>query len=310
MMRIEEPDDNREHEPDERSEQPVDDISAADDSPEPVGEQLDDGNHGDIDDDVAEPLSPGGDNEPDETGKAEADGGDESRGESKRAEKPRKKLSEKERESIMKVIEAVLFAGQEPLSAPRIAACIPGMDGRTVRSMLFDLRNRYDEQELGFELEEVAGGFRLYTRPEYYPYIERLFKQRSGVKLSPAAIETLAIIAYKQPVTRAQIEDVRGVAAGPLLRTLLDFDLIKIVGRKEILGRPLLYGTTKKFLENFGLKGIKDLPRIEEFQATAKDKGLTELQAADVQSVALETASETADISPDGTELMGEGEEE
>jgi len=218
-------------------------------------------------------------------------------------------LSDEEREEIRSVVEAILFAAQEPLSAPRIAACIPGVDGRTVRSMLFELRERYARENRGFELEEVAGGFRLYTRPEYHVYVERLFRQRQGVRLSPAAIETLAIVAYKQPITRAEIEDIRGVAVGPVLRTLMDFGLLRIVGRKEVLGRPLLYGTSKKFLEHFGLKGIKDLPKIEEFHAAARDKGLAEVEPGDIQSVALETAAETSEISPDGSELSDRGDD-
>jgi len=219
-------------------------------------------------------------------------------------------LNEEDRRDIKAAIEAILFAATEPLSAPRIAKCIPGADGRFVRTLLWELAGEYEEARRGFLLEEVAGGFRLYSRPEYHTNVEKLFRQRPGVRLSTAAVETLAIVAYKQPITRAEIEDIRGVAVGPVLRNLLDLSLAKIVGRAEVLGRPLLYGTTKKFLEQFGLKSLRDLPKSEDFQAAAAAKAIERVPAEDVASVALQTAIETSSISPDGIESAGEGEEE
>lgn len=207
-------------------------------------------------------------------------------------------------------VEAILFAAGEPLPATRIARCISGVDGRRVRSLLLELIKEYETQRRGFLLEEVAGGFRLYSRPEYFANVEKLFKQRQGVRLSTAAIETLAIVAYKQPITRADIEDIRGVAVGPMLRNLLDLSLVKIAGRAEILGRPLLYGTTKKFLEHFGLKSLADLPKIEDFQSAMAEKADAPMPPEDIGAVALQTAIETADISPDGVELSATDEEE
>jgi len=219
-------------------------------------------------------------------------------------------LDDESRSDIKAAIEAVLFAAAEPLPAARIARCIPGAPGRLVRVLLLELAGEYEEGRRGFLLEEVAGGFRLYSRPEYHDNVEKLFRQRPGVRLSTAAVETLAIVAYKQPITRAEIEDIRGVAVGPILRNLLDLSLVKIVGRAEVLGRPLLYGTTKKFLEQFGLKSLRDLPKSEDFQAAAAAKAVQPVVLEDVASVALQTAIETADISPDGIEWAGEDEEE
>jgi len=213
------------------------------------------------------------------------------------------RLSDEARAEIKAAIEAVLFAAQDPLSTSRIAGCIRGADGRLVRSLLKEIAEDYRTSNRGFQVEEVAGGFRLYSRPDLHQYVEKMFKQRQAVRLSPAAVETLAIVAYKQPVTRAEVEDIRGVATGPILRNLLDLSLIKIAGRAEVLGRPLLYGTTKKFLEHFGLKSLADLPRSEDFQAAAEQEEASGVSAEDMASVALRTALETAEISPDGAEL-------
>ncbi|MCA8971947.1 MAG: SMC-Scp complex subunit ScpB [Planctomycetes bacterium] len=123
-----------------------------------------------------------------------------------------------------------------------------------------------DEQQRPYELREHGGGLRLFTREDYYPYLLRLRSLKKVEKLTPAALETLAIIAYRQPVIRAEIEAIRGVRTGPLLRALLDRKLIQVVGRAEVPGAPLQYGTTPRFLDRFGLKDIADLPSLKEFR--------------------------------------------
>jgi len=163
-------------------------------------------------------------------------------------------------------VEAMLFSSSDPITAKRLAAPIAdtGIDTRGVRRLLKELGCEYDEAGRGFRIEEIAGGFQVLTRPEYAEYIAELRGGGGGGRLSQAALETLAVVAYKQPVTRADIEAIRGVQAGPLLRALLQKGLVKISGRAEVIGRPLLYATTKRFLEHFGLKSLNELPKVEE----------------------------------------------
>ncbi|MBN1787384.1 MAG: SMC-Scp complex subunit ScpB [Sedimentisphaerales bacterium] len=165
------------------------------------------------------------------------------------------------------VIEAVLFASDEPLSAERIGA-ISEFNGppSQIRECIERLNEQYGRSGRAFRIEEIAGGFQMMTLPDYNNWLRKLLRQRGETKLSPAALETLAIIAYKQPVIRADVEAIRGVACGEMIRSLIYKGLVKIVGKAEILGRPLLYGTTKKFLEVFGLNSLKDLPKVEELK--------------------------------------------
>ncbi len=162
-------------------------------------------------------------------------------------------------------IEAILFATEQPLSLRRVAEVLSTTSGRA-RKIIDALAEEYDTQGRGFGIQEIAGGYQVLTRPEFGGVVQQLFKVNRRHRLSAAALETLAIVAYKQPVIRAEIEDIRGVQAGPLLRSLMDQGLVKIVGRAESLGRPMLYGTTKKFLMYFGLTSPKDLPPVEELQ--------------------------------------------
>jgi segregation and condensation protein B len=161
------------------------------------------------------------------------------------------------------IIEALLFVADEPLSAGKIAEAV-GVGAQEVRALVEGLRAEYEAEGRAFTIEELAGGYRMFTRPEYHPYLRIFTKEPREVKLSPAALETLAIVAYKQPINRAQVEAIRGVDSSGVIQRLLEYRLIKIVGRSEELGRPLLYGTTKEFLEHFGLKSIRDLPKVQE----------------------------------------------
>lgn len=165
------------------------------------------------------------------------------------------------------VIEAILFASDEPLSAERLGA-IAEFNGTAtqIRKYIETLNEQYCQNGRAFRIEEIAGGFQMMTLPEYNNWLKNLLRQRADNKLSPAALETLAIIAYKQPIIRADVEAIRGVACGEMLRSLMYKGLVKIVGKAEVLGRPLLYGTTKKFLIVFGLGDLKDLPKAEELK--------------------------------------------
>ncbi len=167
--------------------------------------------------------------------------------------------------TVETVVEAVLFASDEPLSEARLANIVE-TTVKQARQCIKDLNDKYQANNNAFRIEQIAGGYQMLTLSPYNYWLKKLLRARSDSKLSPAAVETLAIIAYKQPVMRADIEVVRGVAAGEVIRTLCYKGLVKIVGRAEVLGRPMLYGTTKKFLEVFGLNTLKDLPKIEELK--------------------------------------------
>jgi segregation and condensation protein B len=167
--------------------------------------------------------------------------------------------------TVESVVEAVLFASDEPLSAERLAD-ITETSTRQIRRHINDLNEKYKVHSNAFRIEEIAGGYQMLTLSPYNYWLKKLLRARNESKLSPAALETLAIIAYKQPVIRADIEAIRGVAVGEIVHGLMDKGLVKIVGRAEVLGRPMLHGTTKKFLEVFGLNSLKDLPKIEELK--------------------------------------------
>ena len=171
------------------------------------------------------------------------------------------------------IVEALLFVADEPLSASKIAHSITGLDSRQVRRVVEQLRTEYQAEGRAFTIEELAGGFRMLTRTEFHPYLKVLFRQPREARLSSAALETLAIVAYKQPINRADVEAIRGVDCSGVLGTLLEYRLIKIVGRSEELGRPLLYGTTKEFLEHFGLRSIRDLPSVQELMQPEEPTG-------------------------------------
>lgn len=167
--------------------------------------------------------------------------------------------------TVESVVEAVLFASDEPLSAARLANIVE-TDTKQIRDHIESLNEKYRANNNAFRIEQIAGGFQMLTLSPYNHWLKKLLRVRSDSRLSAAAMETLAIIAYKQPVMRADIEVIRGVAAGEVIRSLSYKGLVKIVGRAEVLGRPMLYGTTKRFLEVFGLNTLKDLPKVEELK--------------------------------------------
>ena len=160
-------------------------------------------------------------------------------------------------------LEAVLFLSREPLGSRKLAQLAGLADGTKARTLVRALNRRYDGEGSAFRVEEVAGGFQLLTRPKFAPWLRRLHSTALEVRLSAPALETLAVVAYRQPALRAEIEAIRGVQCGEVLRQLIERDLVRIVGRSEELGRPLLYGTTRQFLQVFGLRHLEDLPRPE-----------------------------------------------
>lgn len=168
-------------------------------------------------------------------------------------------------EEIKNIIESLLFVAQEPLSVDRLKKILEHAETREIREALEDISVEFDARKGGFYLHRVAGGYQLRSRPEYSTWIKRLL-QPKPFRLSKAALETLAIIAYKQPVIRSDVEHVRGVDCGGVLKVLLERGFIRVMGRKEIPGRPLIYGTTRRFLEVFGLETLKDLPTPKEIE--------------------------------------------
>lgn len=162
------------------------------------------------------------------------------------------------------ILEALLFASPEPLSLKRLSDLM-GLEEKAVRALLDELRQDYDRGGRGLTLLEVAGGFQLATRAEFDEYVSRLFPDRQQAGLSRAALETLAVVAYNQPTTRAEIEHIRGVASDRSLATLVDKGLVQEAGRRDAPGRPILYATTPLFLQHFGLKDLTELPRLDDF---------------------------------------------
>lgn len=157
-------------------------------------------------------------------------------------------------------LEAIFFVAREPLGLRKLAQLANLTDGTEVRTLIADLRAAYDRRGSAFQIEQVAGGYQLLTRPQFAPWLRPLAAADAEIRLSPPALETLAVVAYRQPVLRAEVEAIRGVGCGEILRLLMDRDLLRIVGRSDELGRPLWYGTTKRFLEAFGLSHLDELP--------------------------------------------------
>lgn len=168
-------------------------------------------------------------------------------------------------EWIKRVIEALLFVSESPLSMQHIGSVLEEVDPAAIRLSIEELKAEYELSKRSLVIQEVAGGYQMTSSPLYAPWLRKFLKKAHGEKLSGPSLETLAIIAYKQPATRQEIEFIRGVNVEGVLKALLEKGLIRIQGRKDIIGRPLLYGTSREFLEYFGLNSLEELPPIEEF---------------------------------------------
>ncbi len=197
--------------------------------------------------------------------------------------------SEVDFDSMKRIIEALLFVSNKPVPLKEMKKVVKGFKPSEFQKALKELGEYYIEQGLSFRVQELAGGYEISTHPQYAPWIMKLELEKKKKQATQSALETLAILAYKQPVTRVEIEELRGVNVSGVLSTLLDRNLIKIVGKKEIAGRPMLYGTTEKFLEHFGLKSLDDLPNISEIK---------ELVASMINKEELELEQKTQDQAP------------
>ncbi len=162
------------------------------------------------------------------------------------------------------IVESLIFASPEPLTPKMLYKLLDSEPQEDVDAALASVKADYDARQGGLQMVEVAGGYQIVTKPELNDWVRRLFHEHKTLKLSVQALETLAVIAYKQPVTAPEIAEIRGVNTAGVLGTLLDRRLIKIVGRKHVVGRPFMYGTTREFLDRFGLKDLTDLPKIED----------------------------------------------
>lgn len=173
---------------------------------------------------------------------------------------------------LTQIVEALLFASDAPLSAGDIARVDERLDEDTVEAVVQQLRAEYEAQERSWQIYEIAGGYQLLTRPEFAPYLERYATVPQQTRLSNPALEVLAVIAYRQPIGRNEVEEIRGVGSSGVLKTLQDRNLIDVVGRSEGLGRPLLYGTTAKFLDHFGFNSLEDMPRPDDLPVILKPR--------------------------------------
>jgi segregation and condensation protein B len=216
---------------------------------------------------------------------------------------------------LTQIVEALLFASDAPLTAADIARVDDRLDEDTVDAIVQQLREEYETQERAWQIYEIAGGYQLLTRPEYAPYLELYDTVPQQTRLSNPALEVLAVIAYRQPIGRNEVEEIRGVSSTGVLKTLQDRALIEVVGRSEGLGRPLLYGTTQKFLDHFAFNSLDDLPKPDdlpvilrarpvemtpvleaETEVEAEAEVLTEPAAAEVESLAAATEPVTRPV--------------
>jgi len=175
---------------------------------------------------------------------------------------------------LTQIIEALLFASDAPLSAGDLARVDERLDEDTVEAVIQELRSEYDLSERSFQIYEVAGGYQILTRPEFVSVLDRYETVPQTTRLSSSALEVLAVVAYRQPIGRSEVEDIRGVGSSGVIKTLLDRELIHVVGRSEGLGRPLLYGTTDRFLEHFGFRSIEDMPRPDELPVVLRERSI------------------------------------
>lgn len=191
-------------------------------------------------------------------------------------------------ENLSAILEALILSSESPLSLEKICAALGSEDKEEIKRALARLIAQYDERESGIVIQEVAGGFQFRTRPEMAQWIKKL----KGVKpasLSPAAMETLAIVAYRQPIVKSEIESIRGVDVSAPLKGLLDKKLVRILGRKDVPGKPIIYGTTKKFLEVFNLRELSDLPTMRELRELTEPQESPEQEAISFEDLLPET---------------------
>jgi segregation and condensation protein B len=219
---------------------------------------------------------------------------------------------------LKSALEAIIYAADEPATIEQLAAAV-GEEKHVVRTALDELVGSYGSDERGIEIRAVAGGYRVYTKPQHHEVVRRFIKSlRPPLRLTMPALETLAVIAYKQPATQPEIQEIRGVNCAGVIQTLLERRLITTAGRKHVIGRPILYRTSKEFLMRFGLSDVDELPSLKEFEALAREAlgtedGLADVPLGEVASgevapgdvAAGEMPADLADVSPEGVAAAG-----
>jgi segregation and condensation protein B len=214
---------------------------------------------------------------------------------------------------LKSALEAIIYAADEPATIEQLAAAV-GEEKHVVRTALDELVGSYGSDERGIEIRAVGGGYRVYTKPQHHDVVRRFIKSlRPPLRLTMPALETLAVIAYKQPATQPEIQEIRGVNCAGVIQTLLERRLITTAGRKHVIGRPILYRTSKEFLMRFGLSDVDELPSLKEFEALAREAlgtedGLADVAPGDVAPgdvAAGEMAADLADVSPEGAAAAG-----
>jgi len=179
--------------------------------------------------------------------------------------------------NLSALLEAIIYLAREPVAIETIRKALPDVDPKEIEECIAALMEKYQQPQHGIEIREIAGGLRFSTKPEHHEPLKTFLQaQTPATRLSLAALETLAVIAYKQPVTVPEIQEIRGVQASGVIKTLLDKKLVAAAGRKEVLGRPILYKTTKEFLIHFGMKDLSELPSMEEFEELIKSQATSE----------------------------------
>lgn len=201
-----------------------------------------------------------------------------------------------EESNLKSAVEALIFASEKPITADQIKKVLGNLDASEVKKIIDELRNEYGSANRGMRIIEIAGGFQMITSSVFAPFLKKLFKNRYNEKLSKPALESLAIIAYKQPLTKAEIESLRNVNVDGVMKSLIDKNLIRICGRKKVPGRPFVFGTTREFLEHFGLKSLDDLPKMEDFTVMAEEKELQDSIEPLIQGDAKEKENEPEKI--------------
>ena len=215
-------------------------------------------------------------------------------------------------QELLAAIEAVIFVASEPVTVKRLQQAFPDESAESLETALAHLAELYHDEGRGLGLDRVAGGWRLVTRPAVHAHVQRFVEQEKAERLSLRTLETLSVIAYKQPVTSAEIQEIRGVDPSGTVRTLLDKGLVKIAGRKKVVGRPFVYGTTKQFLHTFGLNELAELPSLKELEEFATDIATTDPRDVeapeDDEEGCGDVVEEPASVDPD--EMLAEAQAE
>lgn len=191
-------------------------------------------------------------------------------------------------------VEAIIFISEGPATIAEIQDILEGLDSETINSIVQELKGDYEQRNSGIKLIDVAGGYQMVTSPNYANFIKKFYKKKHSEKLTLPSLETLSIIAYKQPVTKVEIESIRGVNVDGVIKNLLEKGLIRIVGKKEVIGRPFVYGSTRNFLEYFGLNSLEELPPVEEFVQTLSEREtaeITPLGEEELENIPAQTSS-------------------